>query len=96
MLIGHTEEFLMSLRDQYRIQAQDRTNRAWAYPKNSPQGVSERDQAKWEYAVEECAGRLRADAALRSMAEALDEMLGALRQANKFLSPDPTPSGSIQ
>jgi len=96
----------MVLRDEYRIQAQQTTNHAWAYPKGADQGLIERDQDKWEYAVEECAGRLRAEAALRAIGEALDhyirqhrplldEMLGALHQANKLLGPDPAPGGSV-
>jgi hypothetical protein len=92
VLVDGREE--MASRDSFRIAAEDYTNRAWAY--RAGEDPLERDQAKWEYAAEECAGRLRAEAALRVITEAIrtqaegsaplrDVMLGAMRQANKIL-----------
>lgn len=87
----------MAIDDRFRVEAQDRTNRAWAYREG--EDTLDRDQAKWEYAVEQCTGRLRAEAALSTLSEAIigfvagtkpvmETMLGALHQAQKILGPE--------
>jgi hypothetical protein len=90
------------IEDEYREQAVRDTNQAWAYPLDSDQSGLERDQAKWEYAVAQRAGRLRAEAALLHITKTLagvldagqpliDLCLRSLRDVKLMMFPPDTP-----
>jgi hypothetical protein len=64
---------MAQIEDGFTKQARDETNRAWAY--RDGEDVLERDQAKWEYAVEQRACRLRAEASVLSLVDALHRFL---------------------
>ena len=61
------------MQDEYAERAKDDTNRAWAYREG--EDVLERDQAKWEYAVENRAAHLRYHALALRLSHALEEFI---------------------
>jgi DNA-binding XRE family transcriptional regulator len=65
--------FASAIEDRYTEQARKDTDRVWAYQPDKR--MLERNQAKWQYALEQRAGRLRAEAALLLVTGTLDRAL---------------------
>lgn len=95
----------MPQEDMYTVLARDLTNRAWAY--RTDESVLDRDQGKWAFAVEQCAGRLRSEAAMKRVLNAfertvneskplMNELLAVLHDVKEMYRDEAAENPSVQ